>query len=148
MTIPLELKIYSLIYEYHHFVLVPLGALWMAGGFYLLLRLKKLFFLWLLIFPLVLMPLQMAFVYSGWHYRMELYEQYAKTPHGWHDIDYMPPEIRSEYAKHNYRPRFRDIKALAVGAIVITPLLYASGGVVFVFASLAKGWLDRKKKQK
>ncbi|MBQ4315392.1 MAG: hypothetical protein IJC21_08120 [Lentisphaeria bacterium] len=120
----------------------------MAGGFYLLLRLKKLFFLWLLIFPLVLMPLQMAFVYSGWYYRMELYERYAKTPHGWHDIDYMPPEIRSEYAKHNYRPRFRDIKALAVGAIVITPLLYASGGVVFVFASLAKGWLDRKKKQK
>ena len=98
MTIPDDLKIFSFIYEYRFFALVPLYALWIAGGFYFLFRLKKVFFLWLLIFPLVLSPLHIAFVYSGWHYRMELYDRFAKTPHGWHDIDCMPPAIRAEYA--------------------------------------------------
>lgn len=98
MNIPDDLKIISLIYEYRFFALVPFYTAWMLGGFYLLFRLKKMFFLWLLIFPLVLSPLSIAFVYSGWHYRMELYDRFAKTPQGWHDIDCMPPEIRAEYA--------------------------------------------------
>ena len=60
MTIPDDLKIFSFIYEYRFFALVPLYALWIAGGFYFLSRLKKVFFLWLLIFPLVLSPLPIA----------------------------------------------------------------------------------------
>ena len=104
MSIPDELKIFSLIYEYRYIVLFPFIFLWIVGGFYFLLRLKKVFFLWLLIFPLVLSPLQIAFVYSGWHYRMELYDRFAKTPQGWHDIDHMPPAIRAEYARHNTIP--------------------------------------------
>ena len=143
MTIPDDLKIFSYIYEYRFFALVPLYALWIAGGFYFLFRLKKVFFLWLLIFPLVLSPLQIAFVYSGWHYRMELYDRFAKTPHGWHDIDCMPPAIRAEYAKHNYRPRFRDIKALAVGTIVLTPLLYVMGGTAFAAIALIQKYLKK-----
>ena len=146
MTVPADLKIFSFIYEYRLWVLLPLVILWAVGGFYLLFRLKKLFFLWLLIFPLVLSPLQIACVYSGWHYRMELYNQFAKTPHGWHDIDCMPPTIRAEYAKHNYRPRFRDMKAMAVGTIVITPILYALGGLTFVTIILIKDWLNRRRK--
>ena len=146
MTIPDDLKIFSLIYEYRHFILFPLIALWTAGGFYFLFRLKKVFFLWLLIFPLCLSPLQIAFVYSGWHYRMELYDRFAKTPHGWHDIDCMPPTIRAEYAKHNYHPRFRDMKALGVGTVVLTPLLYILGGLIFIVISPIKGWLNRRKK--
>ena len=145
MTIPDDLKIFSLIYEYRHFILFPLIVLWIAGGFYFLFRLKKVFFLWLLIFPLFLSPLQIAFVYSGWHYRMELYDRFAKTPHGWHDIDCMPPAIRAEYAKHNYHPRFRDMKALGVGTVVLTPLLYILGGLIFIVISLVKGWLNRRK---
>ena len=146
MTIPDDLKIFSLIYEYRHFILFPLVALWIAGAFYFLFRLKKVFFLWLLIFPLFLSPLQIAFVYSGWHYRMELYDRFAKTPHGWHDIDCMPPTIRVEYAKHNYHPRFRDMKALGVGTVVLTPLLYILGGLIFIVISSIKCWLNRRKK--
>ena len=148
MNIPDDLKIYSFIYENFNWVFLPFTALWIAGGFYLVVRVKKVFFLWLLIFPLVLSPLQIACVYSGWYYRMELYDRFAKTPHGWHDIDYMPPVIRAEYAKHNYRPRFRDIKALAVGAIVLTPLLYALGGAAFVGISFLKKKVNWRKKDK
>lgn len=143
MNPPKDLIIFSFIYEYHHFVLLPLVALWITGGFYLLFKLKKMFFLWLLIFPLLISPLQIAFVYSGWHYRMELYDRFAKTPHGWHDIDCMPPVIRAEYAKHNYRPRFRDIKALAVGTIVLTPLLYVMGGTAFAAIALIQKYLKK-----
>ena len=145
MTVPADLKIFSFIYEYRLWVLLPLLVLWTAGGFYLLLKLKKLFFLWLLIFPLVLQPLNLAATWCGWHYRMELYDRFAKTTHGWHDIDCMPPTIRAEYAKHNYRPRFRDMKAMAVGTIVITPILYALGGLTFVTIILIKDWLNRRK---
>ena len=148
MNIPDDLKIYSFIYEYFNWVFLPLTAIWIAGGIYLMIRVKKVFFLWLLIFPLVLSPLQIACVYSGWHYRMELYDRFAKTPHGWHDIDYMPPAIRAEYAKHDYRPRFRDIKALAVGTVVLTPILYALGGLAFgISAGLRKFFEKRKKKE-
>ena len=146
MNIPDDLKIYSFIYEYFNWVFLPLTAIWIAGGIYLMIRVKKVFFLWLLIFPLVLSPLQIACVYSGWHYRMELYDRFAKTPHGWHDIDYMPPEIRAEYAKHNYHPRFRDMKSMGVGTIVLTPLLYALGGLAFITISSIKSWLNRRKK--
>ena len=148
MNVPDDLKIYSFIYEYFNWVFLPLTAIWIAGGIYLMIRVKKVFFLWLLIFPLVLSPLQIACVYSGWHYRMELYDRFAKTPHGWHDIDYMPLAIRAEYAKHDYRPRFRDIKALAAGTVVLTPILYALGGLAFVIsAGLRKFFEKRKKKE-
>ena len=153
MNIPDDLKIFSFIYEYRLWGLLPLVILWTVGGFYLLFRLKKLFFLWLLIFPLVLSPLQIACVYSGWHYRMELRNRFAQTNRGWTDsyttrpinINLMPDEIHAEYAKHNYRPRFRDMKALAVGTIVITPILYALGGLAFIVISLIKGRKSRKK---
>ena len=154
MTLPADLKIFSFIYECRIFVLLPVIVLWGVGGFYLLCRLKKLFFLWLLIFPLVLSPLQIAFVYCGWHYRMELRERFARTDRGYRDsfmsravnINLMPPEIRAEYGKHNYRPRFRDMKALAVGTIVLTPLLYVLGGATFVGIFLGKKWINGKTK--
>ena len=147
MNIPDDLKIYSFIYEYFNWVFLPLTAIWIAGGIYLMIRVKKVFFLWLLIFPLVLSPLQIACVYSGWHYRMDLYDRFAKTPHGWHDIDYMPPAIRAEYAKHDYRPRFRDIKALAVGTVVLTPILYALGGLAFVISAGLRTFFEKRKKK-
>ena len=138
MTIPANLKIFSFIYESRHFVLIPLYAIWIIGGIYLLFKLKKVFFLWLLIFPLVLAPLHIAFVYSGWHYRMELYDRYAKAPYGGHDIDCMPPPIRAEYAKHDYHPRFRDMKAMVFGTIVITPFLYVMGSLAFLVLALLR----------
>ena len=148
MTIPGDLKFFSFIYEYRYFVLLPLMVLWIAGGCYLLFHLKKVFFLWLLIFPLVISPLQIVFVYSGWHYRMELRKRFAQRPQANADkfpvhstnINWMPPAIHAEYAKHNYHPRYRDMSALAVGTIVITPLLYILGGGAYISV-----WLHRKR---
>ena len=135
--IPGDLRIFSWIYECRGWVLIPLFALWAVGGVYFLFRLRKVFFLWLLIWPLFLQPLSIAATYSGWHYRMELYRRFAVTPQGWTNIDVMPPEIRAEYAKHDYHPRFRDIKAKMLGTIVFTPLLFAFGGTLFCAAALA-----------
>jgi hypothetical protein len=41
MTITNELKIFNSIYECQNFILFPLFALWVAGGFYFLFKLKK-----------------------------------------------------------------------------------------------------------
>ena len=137
--IPQDLKIFSLIYESRIFFLLPLYLIWFFGGFYFLFQLKKVYFLWILIFPLLLQPLNLAVTYCGWHYRMELRERFAKTDYGYSDsyssravnIDLMPPEIRAEYARNNYHPRFRDMKAMIIGTIVLTPILYLSGGGLF-----------------
>ena len=146
MSVPDNLKIFSLIYEYRAWVLIPLTFLWLMGFVYFLFWVKKVFFLWILILSLFIQPLHIATIWCGWHYRMELYDQFAKTPYGWHDIDYMPTTIRDEYAKHNYHPRFCDMRAMAVGTIIITPILYIFGGLVFIILFLIKYWLNRRKK--
>lgn len=146
MTIPTDLKIFSFIYEYRLWVLVPLYTVWIMIGFHFLIRLKKVFFLWLLIFPLLLSPLNIAFVYSGWHYRMELRDRFARDKTGWSDpytgypinLNVMPPEILAEYAKHDYHPRFRDMKAMFFGTIVLTPFLFALGGLSFLIIILIR----------
>ena len=86
---------------------------------------------------------------------MELRERFARTDRGYCDsftsgvvnINLMPPAIRAEYGKNNYRPRFRDMKALAVGTIVLTPLLYVLGGTAFIGISFRKKWINGKKKR-
>ena len=140
-----DLKIFSLIYEYRAWVLLPLLAGGLVGAGYLLCRRKRIFFLWLALFPLVLQSLSVAATYSGWHYRMELRDRFAQVPGipGAIDIDRMPPVIRAEYAKHNCHPRFRDIKAGIVGIIVTTPILYAIGWLLFAIAEI---WHNSKKK--
>ena len=71
MNIPDDLKLLSFIYENRSWVLLPLIVLWGIAGFYLLFRLKKLFFLWLLIFPLVIQPFAqgrlIAVGVTGWN---------------------------------------------------------------------------------
>ena len=144
--IPDDLKIFSLIYEYRAYVLLPLLAAWIVGAGYLLCRRKRIFFLWLALFPIVIQGLGVAAIYSGWHYRMELRDRFARRPDDpptYININLMPPAIRAEYAKHNYRPRYRDIKASIAGIIVMTPLLYAVGGTLFAIAVI---WHNSKKK--
>ena len=43
----------------------------------------------------------------------------------------MPAEIRKEYAKHNYHPRFRDIKVMIIGTIPAIIIIYAVGGILY-----------------
>ena len=77
MEIPFELKIFSWIYEAGSWVLLLLLAGWFFCAWKLMCRARKVFFLWLLIFPLFLQPVQIAVVWCGWHYRMELRNRYA-----------------------------------------------------------------------
>ena len=127
--IPFELKIFSCIYECGRILTLLLSAAWFFYALLMMIRLNRWFWLWLLIWPCIIGPMQIGFTWCGFHYRMELYERYARTPEGWHNINVMPPEPRAEYAKHNYHPRARDLKAQTAGCIVMLPLLYLCGGI-------------------
>lgn len=135
MAIPDDLKIFSWIYEYRGFVLLPLLIGWGIVLWRLLIRCKRgWFFLWLLVLPVVIQGLNVAAVYSGWHYRMELRDRFARITgdrSGATNINLMPPEIHAEYAKHNFRPRFRDVKAGIVGIVFVTVLLYPLGAIAY-----------------
>ena len=134
MTVPDDLRIFNLIYEYRLYALLPLFIAWLLVLRHLLIRRKRVFFLWLLVLPVVIQGLNVGAVYSGWHYRMELRDRFARVPgdrFGATDINLMPPEIHAEYAKHNFRPRFRDVKAGIVGIVFVTVLLYPLGAVVY-----------------
>ena len=132
MTLPEDLKFFSTIYEIRYYVLLPLLILWGICACYLHFRLKKSFFLWLLILPLFIQVLHIGTIWCGWHYRMELRERFARTPAGDININRMPSVIRHEYAKHGYHPRFRDIKAQFAATLLLFPLLYLAGGGFFV----------------
>ena len=141
MAVPDDLRIFNLIYEYRLYALLPLFIAWLLVLRHLLIRRKRVFFLWLLVLPVVIQGLNVAAVYSGWHYRMELRDRFARVPgdrFGATDINLMPPEIHAEYAKHNYHPRYRDVKAGIVGAGVVTLLLYPLGGLAFLAVACCK----------
>ena len=97
----------------------------------MLFKQRKKFFIWLLILPFIIQPINIAAIYCGWHYRMELRERFGKMPGGFINIDYMPPEIRKEYAKHNYHPRLRDIKVMIIGTIPVVIIIYIIGGILY-----------------
>lgn len=88
--------------------------------------------------------LQTGCLYCGWRYRMELRDRYATSPEvarqvaaagfswiyceayaagGDVRLSRMPPEIRAEYAKRDYHPRFRDLKAMLAAFIPSVAIL-------------------------
>ena len=152
--IPFELKIFSLIYEVGLWLTPVFALAWFVYALWLMIRLNRRFFLWLLVFPCVILPLQIGFTWCGWHYRMELRDQYARDQTGWTDsfteymvnIRKMPPAILAEYAKHNYHPRFRDIKAQIVGCIVMLPLVYFLGLPGWCVSCLIREQLEKRGK--
>ena len=150
--IPFELKIFSYIYECGR-ILTPILALaWLVYALWLLIRSNRWFRLWLLLLPCVILPLDVGFTWCGFHYRMELRDRYARTRLGWTDdfsrgpvdINKMPPELRAEYAKHDYHPRFRDIKAQIAGCIVMLPLVYFFGFLCLGIRGLVRQLLKKK----
>ena len=141
MAVPDDLKIFDLIYEYRLYALVPLFLAWLLILRHLLIRRKRVFFLWLLVLPMVIQGLNVGAVYSGWHYRMELRDRFARVPGdrtGATNINLMPPEIGAEYAEHDYHPRFRDVKAGIVGMVFMAVLLYPLGGIVYLLVGRAE----------
>ena len=135
--IPFELKIFNIICESGPWIISILEFAWFFYALLLMIRLNRRFWLWLLIFPCVILPLGIGFTWCGFHYRMELRDRYARDSRGWKDhwgkypvnINKMPPDIRAEYAKHDYHPRARDMKAQTVACIVFLPLVYFFGGL-------------------
>ena len=136
--LPISLLILRTIYEWRLWVVLPLTLAWLVYAAYLLLHHRKWFFVWLLVFPIFIGPLDIAATYCGWHYRMGLRQRYAtvsptdKT----YSINRMPPDILQEYARHDYHPRLRDIKAKVLGNTLLLCLFCAIG--LFL-------WLCRRK---
>ena len=123
MDIPKNIKIFSLIYEYRFWLFILLALSWIACSAILLFCRCKIFLVVLALLPLALQFFSIATVWSGWHYRMELRNRFAKVPNMGNaiDIDRMPPAIRAEYARHDYRPRFSDVKQLLLWNILLLP---------------------------
>ena len=140
--IPFELIIFSYIYEFGRILTLILSAAWFFYALLLMIRLNRRFWLWLLIWPCIIGPMQIGFTWCGFHYRMELYDRFARTPQGWHNINVMPPEPRAEYAKHNYHPRARDLKAQTAGCIVMLPFLYLCGGIGWVITAFIRDLIE------
>ena len=136
--IPFELKIFSHIYECGCILTLILAFAWFFYALLLMICLNRRFWLWLLILPCVILPMQTGFTWCGFHYRMELYDRYARTPEGWYNIDVMPPEPRAEYAKHDYHPRARDVYGGIAACIWILPFLYFCGGIGWGITSLIR----------
>ena len=82
MEISFDVKIFSLIYESGKYLLPFLFVLWLTWLFsVIILRKRKQFLLTSAAFLLFCL-LSASFTWSGWHYRMKLYEQYAVTKQG------------------------------------------------------------------
>ena len=136
--ISIGLKIFSIIYECGRWLTLILTAAWFFYALLMMIRLNRRFWVGLLIWPCIIGPMQIGFTWCGFHYRMELYDQFARTPQGWHDIDVMPPEIHAEYAKHNYHPRARDLKAQMFGCIAMIPAVYFFGVIGWLLTFLCR----------
>ena len=137
--IPFELKIYSIVYEYGGWLTLILAFAWLVYALLLMIRLDRRFWWWLAVLSVVILPLNVDFTWCGWHYRMELRDRYAVDEHGWMNIYRMPPEVHAEYAKHDYRPRYRDVLGAAVRCVLLLPVVYGVGGLGWACAVLVKG---------
>ena len=125
--IPFALKIFSIIYECGRWLTPVLAFAWFFYALLLMIRLDRRFWWWLAVLSLVILPLGIGFTWCGFHYRMGLYDRFAKTSQGWHNINVMPPEVRAEYEKHDSHPRARDLTAQTAACIVLLPVVYFFG---------------------
>ena len=134
MEIPASLKIFSIIYECRLWLIIPLAVVWSVFlSMQLYHRKRKAFFITLAALPLAILPIAVATTWSGWHYRMELRDRFAQIPNqnGAIDINLMPPSIHAEYARHDFHPRFRDVKAMILWNLLLIPLTVLGGGAVW-----------------
>ena len=77
---------------------------------------------------------------------MGLYDRFAKTSQGWHNINVMPPEVRAEYEKHDSHPRARDLTAQTAACIVLLPVVYFFGAIGwFLTCAIRETFIKRGK---
>ena len=138
--IPFELKIYSIVYECGSRLTLILAFAWLVYALLLMIRLNRRFWWWLAVLSLAILPLNVGFTWCGWHYRMELRDRYAVDEHGWMNIYRMPPEVHAEYAKHDYRPRYRDVRGLRF----LLPVVYGFGGLGWVCTVAVREKIEKR----
>ena len=65
---------------------------------------------------------------------MELRQRFAAYSTEAHafSLGRMPANIRAEYARNDYHPRLRDIKAQILFTIAFTPILLVIGFLLFI----------------
>ena len=134
MEIPASLKIFSIIYECRLWLIIPLAVVWSVFlSMQLYHRKRKAFFITLAALPLAILPIAVATTWSGWHYRMELRDRFAPNT----NINQMPPAIHAEYARHDFHPRLRDVKAMILWNLLLIPLTALGGGAVWLMVKKA-----------
>ena len=134
MEIPASLKIFSIIYECRLWLIIPLAVVWSVFlSMQLYHRKRKAFFITLAALPLAILPIAVATTWSGWHYRMELRDRFAPNT----NINQMPPSIHAEYARHDFHPRLRDVKAMILWNLLLMPLTALGGGAVWLMVKKA-----------
>ena len=134
MEIPASLKIFSIIYECRLWLIIPLAVVWFVFlSMQLYHRKRKAFFITLAALPLAILPIAVATTWSGWHYRMELRDRFAPNT----NINQMPPAVHAEYARHDFHPRLRDVKAMILWNLLLIPLTVLGGGAVWLMVKKA-----------
>ena len=134
MEIPASLKIFSIIYECRLWLIIPLAVVWFVFlSMQLYHRKRKAFFITLAALPLAILPIAVATTWSGWHYRMELRDRFAPNT----NINQMPPAVHAEYARHDFHPRLRDVKAMILWNLLLMPLTALGGGAVWLMVKKA-----------
>ena len=135
VSIPRHLICFRRLYDLRLWVLIPLAFVWLIVAIRLLLHSRKVFFVWLFGLPFFIMTLCIVLTWCGWHYRMELRQRYAAYPGvpGAYSLARMPAGILAEYARNDYHPRLRDIKAQVLFAIAFMPILLIAGFLLFHF---------------
>ena len=134
MEIPASLKIFSIIYECRLWLIIPLAVVWSVFlSMQLYHRKRKAFFITLAALPFAILPLAVTTTWSGWHYRMELRDRFAPNT----NINQMPPAVHAEYARHDFHPRLRDVKAMILWNLLLIPLTVLGGGAVWLMVKKA-----------
>ena len=130
MEIPFGLSIFSWIYEVGRWIVLALLLAGLLCSFILPLWRKPVLLLFCVIFPLVFGALNFCVTWCGFHYRMELRDRWGKY-RGNVNIDLMPPNIRREYAKHDYHPRERNVKGAVIQIPVLAVVMLLFSGVTW-----------------
>lgn len=130
MEIPFELSIFSWIYEIGRWIVLALLLAGLLFCFFLPLWRKPILLIFCVIFPLLFGAVNFGVTWCGFHYRMELRDRWG-TNRGSVNIDRMPPNIRREYAKHDYHPRERNLKGAIIQIPVLAVLMLLFSGVTW-----------------